>query len=181
MIRLKKSISIIFLSSLLFSTFANDLPNGYKNISLGMSLEETKTELMKDSDFGYHGDRDISLLPRSNKTLIETDSEYGLGSSFLRHCYFQFNENKLYIITININPDKMDYYTVFTKLCQKYGEPDSLNPQCAIWKNNEISMSLEKPLTLKYVDIQTFESVQQYVDVPKATSERQQEEFLEEL
>ena len=117
-----------------------------------MSLEETKDALVKDSSFGYHGDRDVSLVPGTNKVLIETDSEYGHGSNFLKRCYFQFFEDKLFIITININQDKMDYYSIFTKLSEKYGKPDSLDPQSATWKNDDITLSLERPLTLKYID-----------------------------
>lgn len=174
-------LSFIFFVFISFSLYAESIPNGYKNIALGMSLKETKDALLKDSDFGYHGDRDVSLIPNSNQTLIETDSEYGLGSNFLQHCYFQFSEDQLYIITININQDRMDYYSIFTKLCEKYGEPDSLNPQMAIWKNDDVTMSLEKPLTLKYVDNKIFESVKTYSNVPLSGTEMTREQFLDEL
>ena len=68
------TFSFLFLA---FSLFAEDLPNGYKNIKLGMSLQETKDELVKNSEFGYRGERDVSLLPSANKELIETDSSEG--------------------------------------------------------------------------------------------------------
>lgn len=171
--------SIFFLIS--FFSSAKDLPNGYKDITLGMSLDETKDALLKDSDFGYHGDRDVSLLPNSNKSLIETDATYGLGSNFLTNCYFQFTEDKLYIITININTDRMDYYSVFTTLCNKYGEPTSISPSAAIWKNDDVTMSLEKPLTLKYVDNDLYDSTQNYSNVPKSATEITREQFLDEL
>ena len=98
---LKKFLLLLILSSFSFFTFSKDLPKGYKSIQLGMNLEETKEELLKDIDFGYHGDRDVSLLPNQNKVLIQTDSEYGHGSNFLTNCYFQFSDDYLYIITIN--------------------------------------------------------------------------------
>lgn len=161
--------------------FAESIPNGYKNIQLGMSLKDTKAALIKESDFGYHGDRDVSLIPNTTQTLIETDSEYGMGSNFLRHCYFQFSDDKLYIITINLNPDRLDYYSVFTKLCEKYGKPDTLNPQSAVWTNDDVTMSLEKPLTLKYVDNNTFKSVKSYSNVPLSGTEMTREQFLDEL
>ena len=99
-----KILAIFSLSFLfIFSLNAKDIPNGYKTVKLGMSLEETKDELLRDTDFGYRGDRDVSLLPSANKNLIETDSSTGLGSNFLERCWFQFYNDKLYIITININ------------------------------------------------------------------------------
>ena len=83
MISIKKIIIAVSLCIPAF-LFAKDLPRGYKDITLGMSLEETKDCLVKDPDFGYHGDRDVSLIPGSSKTLIETDADRGFGSNFLK-------------------------------------------------------------------------------------------------
>ncbi len=157
------------------------LPRGYHKIELGMSLEETKTALLKDSTFGYHGDRDVSLIPGTNRILIETDSEYGHGSDFLLRCWFQFTQDQLYTITININQNKMDYYSMFTTLTKKYGEPDSLNPQKAVWKNEQTTLSLEKPLTIKYIDNELFDSTQNYSNLPKTGTEITREMFLDEF
>lgn len=179
--RLKILSTALLFSLLPLNLFAQSIPHGYKDVTLGMSLQETKNALLKDSDFGYHGDRDVSLIPNTQQTLIETDSEYGLGSNFLQHCYFQFAEDKLYIITININPDRMDYYSIFTTLCEKYGQPDALNPQMATWQNDDVTMTLEKPLTLKYVDNNIFNSVKTSSNVPLSGTEMTREQFLDEL
>lgn len=179
--KLKKSILAIFFITIIIPIFSEELPRGFHNIELGMSLEETKSELLKDYDFGYHGDSDVSLLPGINKTLIETDTSRSIGSPFLKRCYFQFSEERLYIITININTEKMDYYSIFTTLCQKYGNPQNLNPQGATWKNNDVTMSLEKPLTLKYIDNQIFEELKQYSNIEKSGEEKTRQMFLDEL
>ncbi len=181
MISFKKIIIAVSLCILPAFLFAEDLPHGYKDITLGMTLQETKDSLVKDPDFGYHGDRDVSLIPGSSKTLIETDAERGLGSNFLKRCWFQFTFDELYIITININPDKMDYYSVFTTLTKKYGEPTSFSPNAATWKNDEVTMSLEKPLTLKYIDNKLFEQTQNYSNIQASPSEVTREMFLEGL
>lgn len=177
----KKLLSFLILTATVFILNAEDLPSGYRNITLGMSLEDTKKALIKDSIFGYHGDRDVSLVPGTNKVLIETDSEYGHGSNFLRHCYFQFYDDKLFIITINVNPDRMDYYSIFTKLSEKYGNPTSLNPESASWKNDDVTMSLERPLTLKYIDNKIFKETQNYSNVQPSPTEITRDMFLNEL
>ena len=177
----KKFLILISLTALSYSLFAESLPHGYKDIKLGMSLEETKENLLKDPDFGYHGDRDVSLIPHSSKTLIETDSDRGLGSNFLTRCWFQFSFDELYIITINVNPEKMDYYSIFKKLTEKYGEPTSFDPQSAVWKDDEVTMSLEKPLTLKYIDNKIFDQTQNYSNIQASPTEITQEMFLNEL
>ncbi len=180
MISIKKIIIAVSLCIPAF-LFAEDLPRGYKDITLGMSLEETKDCLVKDPDFGYHGDRDVSLIPGSSKTLIETDADRGFGSNFLKRCWFQFSFDELYIITININPNKMDYYSVFTTLTKKYGEPTTFSPQAATWKDDEVTMSLEKPLTLKYIDNKIFNETQNYSNVQASPTEVTREMFLDEL
>ena len=176
----KKILAFSFLLSAVV-LYAEELPHGYKNIMLGMTLEETKENLVKDPDFGYHGDRDVSLIPGSSKTLIETDAEKGLGSNFLTRCWFQFSFNELYIITININQNKMDYYSVFTTLTKKYGEPTTFSPQAATWKDDDVTMSLEKPLTLKYIDNKRFDETQNYSNVQASPTEVPREMFLDGL
>jgi hypothetical protein len=75
----------------------------------------------------------------------------------------------------------MDYYSIFTKLTEKYGEPTSFNPQAATWKDAEVTMSLEKPLTLKYIDNKLFEQTQNYSNIQKSPTEITREMFLEDL
>ena len=171
----------IFLACLTLSLFAADLPDGYGDVHLGMSLKEAKEQLLKNSDFGYSGDRDVSLLPGDAKVLIETNAAGGRGSPFLTQCWFQFYNEQLYIITININTTKVDYYSMFTTLCNKYGEPDSLDPQKAVWKNKSITMQLEKPLAVKYIDNETFDMLKNAATVEKSYEEKNAQAFLEEF
>lgn len=175
--------TIVLLQILLFSLFlfAADYPKGYKGIKLGMTFEETKEALLKDSDFGYHGERDVSLIPGTNKTLIETDANYGHGSNFLERCWFQFYDDSLFIITINVNQQKMDYYSIFTTLCKKYGEPTDFNPQKATWQSQDVTFTLEKPLTLKYIDNEVFDMTQNYSNINASPTEITQQMFLDEL
>ena len=120
-------------------------------------------------------------MPSANKELIETDSSTGLGSNFLERCWFQFFDDELYIITINMNKERIDYYSIFTTLCNKYGEPVKISPQGATWKNDKITMSLEKPLTLKYIDNSTYDKTQNYSNVELSATEITQQMFLDEL
>ena len=80
-----------------------------------------------------------------------------------------------------MNRSRIDYYSVFTTLKEKYGEPDTITPQAATWKNNEITMSLEKPLTLKYIDNEVFKSLQTASNIAPATTEVTQQMFLDKL
>lgn len=152
------------------------LPDGYLNIHLGMTSEATKSALLMYPVFGYRGDRDVSILPGFDRLLIET-----VGDGYLDRCWFQFYENKLYTITININTAQMDYYTVFRTLCQKYGSPRSFSPEKAVWEDENVIMSLEKPLCIKYSDVKVLNEIEDRSFIEESTAEKLRQDFLDSL
>lgn len=152
------------------------LPNGYSTVKLGMTLEEVKSALLRDSDFGYRGDRDVSLLPGENCHLIETK-----GGSFLDNCWFQFYDESLYIISVNVNQEFMDYYSIFSTLCKKYGNPKYLDPEKATWEDENVILSLEKPLCLKYTDAKISQELLEQSEAQQATIEYLRQGFLDSL
>ncbi|MDE5897648.1 MAG: hypothetical protein K2H09_00005, partial [Treponemataceae bacterium] len=157
------------------------LPRGYGGVELGMSVDEVKEKLRANADFGYRGDGDVSLLPGENRVLIETDAESGHSRSFLTRCWFQFYEGRLYTIIINVDRGRMDHYSIFSALCEKYGEPESLTPEKSVWQDDGVMMSLERPLALKYVDKKVLEEVRGAALVLPSGSEMTRELFLEGL
>ena len=178
MLKSKFFISLLLFISCVSFTFA--LPTGYGKVKLGMGVDAVKDALKSVPDFGYRGDRDVSLSPNTSEVIIETDAS-ALSQSFFDRCWFQFYEKKLYIITLNLNPARIDYYSVFKKLCEKYGNPQSLNPDKSVWQDGSVILSLEKPLALKYVDAQQFQNLQDTSHVDKSQSEKSRDNFLEGL
>lgn len=180
--QIKRLFIYFFVTALFFPFFAEDpLPSGYRGIQLGMSVDQVKEALKKDLSFGYRGDRDVSLLPGENRTLIETDTSKTAPYSFLDRCWFQFYEDRLYTITLNLRRSKIDHYSVFSSLSEKYGNPGSLSPEKSEWKDSGVIMSLERPLTLKYTDRKIFEQLQADALVNKSADEMARDEFLEGL
>ena len=175
---MKKILFAMFVAFLAVPLFS--LPNGYSSAKLGMDIDSLKDALKNDHQFGYRGESDVSLSPSDGQYLIETDGSL-YGYSFLGRCWFQFSEEKLYIITLNLDRSKVDHYSVFSKLCEKYGNPDELSPQKSVWRDGSVIMSLEKPLTLKYVDAKTFEGKKSSSNVQKTTAENARDDFLDSL
>ena len=89
--------------------------------------------------------------------------------------------HKVYIVTVNLKQSKMDHYSVFSTLMNKYGKPDYLNPEKSEWNDDKIIMTLERPLTLKYVDKLVFEKIQSESMVKKSAEEESRQEFLNSL
>jgi len=150
-----------------------DIPDAYREITLGMDIDAVKEALQKDAIFGYRGERDVSLLQGENRTLIETS-----GLSFIKRSWLQFSDGKLYIMIFSLDPDLVDYYSMYSALVAKYGEPVSLDPHKAVWANDKISMSLERPLTVKYIDLTTFNALLDKSGTEKAATDIRREEFI---
>lgn len=152
------------------------LPVAYRDISLGMNVDDVKKMLLADKLYGYRGERDVSMLPTQNRVLIESE-----GLSFLNRSWFQFYQDKLYTMTFKLDSNRVDFYSVFRALQDKYGEPTSLDPEKIVWKDDNVTLSLERPLVLKFIDTQVFAEIQNTSKVNKNTEELTRKGFLESL
>ncbi|MDR1863620.1 MAG: hypothetical protein LBQ67_06860 [Treponema sp.] len=126
-------------------------PREYRELSLGMSLEDLKGALQKDRLFNYREDRDVSFLPVREETLVETT-----GLSFIRRALFQLREGRVFIMAFTLDTRFIDHYSVYTAMVKKYGEPQSLSPSESVWESEETRVSVERPLTVKYIDKTVF-------------------------
>ncbi len=168
------AFSAVYICISLYSQ--ETLPNGYRNIQMGMNIEDVKKALEADPIFNYRGERDVSFLPSENQSIIETSSE-----TWLERCWFQFYEDKLYTIIINFNSERIDYFSVYNQLVEKYGEHISLSPERVVWENTNVTMSLERPVSVKYVDREVFESIREEALIEQTTMEDLREDILGDL
>ncbi len=131
------------------------LPSGYGGIKLGMGLETVKDLLGADPNFNYRGEPDVTMMPQDKQELIDCE-----GVLFVDRAFFQFEDEKLYLIIMVMDQEYIDHYSIYTAFLKKYGEPDFLNPSKANWENEDIIISLERPLSIKYMDRKVFEGLQ---------------------
>jgi hypothetical protein len=149
-------------------------PQGFRGVSLGMDLDTVKGLLLEDPYFDYRGDPDVSFLPRSVESLIECR-----GNSYVDRAYFQFAEKKLYIMTIVLDLDRIDHYSVFTRLTDKYGPFTSLTPLKVTWEFSDTVLTLERPLALKYIDKEVFDRQLEEGQAKEAVQDISRKRFLE--
>ena len=186
---MKRNLAAVLLLALTGILFA--LPTGYGDIKLGMGVDAVKDALKKNHEFGYRGDRDVSFAPttrsksknekKNDTVIIETDATYATSPTFFSHCWFQFIDGKLSVITLNLDAAKIDHHSIFQKLCEKYGNPQQISPQKSVWTDSNVQLSLEKPLVLKYIDKQSADEKQKSSGVEKTYSEKSRDEFLDAL
>jgi hypothetical protein len=129
------------------------LPRSFRRISLGLDLDRLKDVLRNDNIFNFREDRDVSFMPSAqDQTLVETQ-----GYSFIRRAFFQLRYNEVFVMAFTLNVGLVDYYSVFSSFVNRYGEPTSLTPQEAVWESEWTKVSIERPLTVKYIDKHNFE------------------------
>jgi hypothetical protein len=169
---------ILLAAGLLGAACASAQPatRGFRGLELGMSLELVKDKLTADPLFGFRGDPDVSLLPTAQQTLIEC-----AGSSWIRRSFFQFQEGALLSIILVLDPRRLDYYTLYDTLGRKYGEAARLNPSEAVWEFPGVRLSLERPLSVKYLDTAVFERLRQQGQAGETLSEMSKKAFLEQF
>ena len=65
------------------------------------------------------------LLERENLSLMEVE-----GFGFFASAQFQFSQDdRLYAMLLVMDPENIDYYSVYSTLTEKYGNPADLSPQ----------------------------------------------------
>jgi hypothetical protein len=149
------------------------VPRRFRTIELGMGLDEAIEALKGDGLFAYRGPEDVSLLPTPNQSLIEAG-----GLSFVKRGYFQFLAGKLWVMILVLNPEKIDHYSIFTSLSAKYGKPTVIDPSEIRWEDGRSRLSLERPLTLRYMDMSTFSVLRDGAAAKESAAEIDRREFL---
>jgi hypothetical protein len=152
------------------------LPRQFRELSLGMSLDELKAALLKDALFNFRGDRDVSFLPAREESLVETS-----GSSFIKRAFFQLRDGAVFIMSFTLNTGLIDHYSMFTDLTEKYGQPTYLDPREAVWESDEIRVSIERPLTIKYIDKKVFDDIINESALIQSRRVQQRQDFLDEF
>lgn len=153
-----------------------EVPRQFRSLSLGLSLEDLKLALTGEGLFLFRGDRDVSFLPVREETLVETT-----GSSFVRRAYFQLSDGMVYIMSFSLDPGLVDHYSVFTSFMKKYGEPQTLNPGEAMWESDDTRVSIERPLTVKYIDKTVFNRLTEESKTGERWGIKLKEDFLNDF
>lgn len=148
----------------------------YRELMLGMTLEEVKEILKEDSYFVYRGDADVTMFNNPSENVIDCR-----GSGFIDRAWFQFSDDRLFVMELELDRLMIDYFTLYAQLESKYGEPQAMTPQFATWEGEGVSLSLEYPLTVKYLDRDVFDAMVGESRVEETYREKSRQKFAEEF
>ncbi|MCL1992077.1 MAG: hypothetical protein FWG66_03920 [Spirochaetes bacterium] len=152
------------------------LPRQFRDFSLGMNLDSLRESLTNDALFNFRGERDVSFLPVQQQSLVETG-----GSSFIRRAFFQLMDEGVFIMSFTLNTAIIDHFSVFTHFVQRYGEPTFLNPREAVWENGNTRISIERPLTVRYIDTDVFNDILNQAALNQGQQFQLRQEFLNDF
>jgi len=163
-------------SALAAPTDLENPPRSFRAYTLGMSMDEVQDALKADSLFFYRGEVDVSLLPRPNETLLEVS-----GLDFIRRAFFQFHEDRLFVMIFSMNERKIDHYSIFTTMAGKYGRPTSLTPAESIWLGEQTRVAIERPLAVKYIDMTIFNQLKEAGEALESWENLLRQDFLSDF
>ena len=122
-----------------------------------MDRDAAIAALKKDPIFAYRGPEDISLLPSPNQSLIEV-----AGLSFVKRGYFQFYEGKLWVMILELNPGQSrPLLDIYEPSRRNTASPILIDPKEARWEDKATRMALERPLTLRYMDMTVYDKLRE--------------------
>ncbi|POQ98202.1 hypothetical protein AU468_14295 [Alkalispirochaeta sphaeroplastigenens] len=150
------------------------LQRGFRELLLGLPFETIQDRLKEDLSFSYRGEPDVSMSLTSGEYVIDVR-----GRRYLERGLFQFHQEELYIITLYPNPQLLDYFQIFERLRSRYGEPRDLDNRRAFWEDGITRIELERPLVVRYLDLQRFLERRQERRTRETLEDLSREQFLE--
>jgi len=167
---------IIALIPAVLSAQAVELRRGFRSLELGLSFEEAQAVLRSDSAFSYRGEPDLSLSLSESSAVIDT-----AGRGYIKRALLQFNGDRLTILTLYLDQTTFDFFQLMEQLTDRYGPEKDMNPEWVVWEDARTRILLERPLTIRYLDLADLAERRSSGAVETSIQEEARERFLEEF
>lgn len=139
------------------------LPKGINGIELGMKSSEVIERLVGNELFSYVP-KYFRMSSKYEKSILSVE-----GRGFIDMAYFYFSEDDILVsFSLFLKDEYISYGTVFSDFQNKYGR-SVLTPEEAKWADGNVSISVEQPLSIKFV-------LEEYI--PSNEGEVQKEELV---
>lgn len=152
------------------------LRRGFREIVLETPFDRVQELLGADPAFQYRGEPDVSLRLSDGGSVIDTR-----GRVYMDRGIFQFHEEQLFSIALYFDRSRLDYFQLYEQFRGRYGEPADLDPHRAYWEDQFTRIELERPLTVRYLDLETFRARRRDTRTEEAAEDVAREQFLEEF
>lgn len=130
------------------------LPRGYRGYTFGLTRMQVLEKVRKDPRLRAYDADFIEGFEQENWTVLVT-----VGLPWFSEVFFLFYKKTLYGVVLVFDRKRYSYYEVLKSLKARYGAPTSLGQQSSVWQDKQVRLQLENTVTLKYLDIQTFQKI----------------------
>ena len=152
------------------------LRRGFRAVQLGLTFTEAEDALRADPAFQYRGQPDVTMALSDGQQQIDTR-----GRGYVARGLLAFHNARVYSVVLYLNQQRIDYFQLFEQLSTRYGNPGDLNPQRAIWEDDRTRIELERPLTVRYLDLTVFRERRGEARTREAIEDTTREAFLGEF
>jgi len=146
---MKKILCIIFLTFCPYFLFAQE--TGFMGMNIGMTREEVFAVARGNELIAVPKNRDVDFFPIEQRKILTLSIKPEVP-----FIYLQFFNDTLYAITVLFDEKYVDYFTVSSRLQEKYGKYTSMHPQWRQWQLDGITVKVEKPSVVKYIALGEF-------------------------
>lgn len=150
------------------------ISNGFEVFKMGMNRKTVQDKLYQSKLFYYQGEPEVTMTKNPAETLLNCQ-----GRGIVKKGTFHFYKGRLFVITLILNPEEIDYYTLFTRFTKRFGDPKKMSPKSALWENKKTRLGLEKPLAIRFVDAEIFDSMEKKGKIKENVKVKTREDFLE--
>lgn len=152
------------------------LRRGFRAVQLGLTFSEVEDALRSDPAFLYRGQPDVTMSLSDGQEQIDTS-----GRGYVDRGLLAFHNARLYSLALYLNQQRLDYFQLFEQLQTRYGDPVDLDPRRAMWEDETTRIELERPLTVRYLDLAVFRERRGQTRTREAVEDTTRETFLEEF
>ncbi len=167
-------VAPVFAQTTEGGSIADQLSRGFRDIQLGMEFDAAEEAIAGDPAFDFRGRPDVSITLSDGEPTIDTN-----GRSFVRRGVFSFHRERLFTFSLYLSTQRLDYLQLYNQLRSRYGEPDDLDPRRAVWEDDATRITLERPLTVTFLDRVVFEERRDANRRDEALEDIARDEFLE--
>lgn len=152
------------------------LRHGFADLTLGASLAQITNRLARSAFFDFDQERDLSRIPLSQSALISVP-----GTDYIERGFLQFDGNALVSIQLILNSQRLDHFSLYRALSEKYGEATALTPQTTTWESKTTRILIERPLIIKYIDLRALKAQQRAAETDTQAQANELDEFFQQL
>jgi len=167
----------LFLIITFFIYSIEPLSDGYKDIKLGMSMDQVRGILEKSIEFNYKKEEILTFRLEPDTEIISTEG----FRNYIINAYFHFSHDQLFQIILKLHTKKIGYYNLLKQFTERFGKSTKLSPTKASWDNEKIRIIIEKPCTLKYVYLPIWNGLLKNDNTSDHILDINREKFIDDL